>query len=53
MEALPPAPVVGLPPPPDDGGAASSFYLEPPPLAVLPGDDLTRFILRNDPPSSS
>ncbi|KAL7512304.1 hypothetical protein ACHAXN_009241 [Cyclotella atomus] len=44
-EALPP-PSVGhqqpsLPPPPS---------LETPPLAVLPGDDLTRFILINPPP---
>ncbi|KAL3771449.1 hypothetical protein ACHAW5_000104 [Stephanodiscus triporus] len=49
MEALPPAPVDLLSLPPD---GASTF--EPPPLAVLPGDDLTRFILRDPPhPSSS
>ena len=43
--ALPPAPTA-LPPPPD--GATAAF--EQPPLAVLPGDDLTRFILHNPPP---
>mmetsp|Transcript_15384 Transcript_15384/g.32553 ORF Transcript_15384/g.32553 Transcript_15384/m.32553 type:complete len:369 (+) Transcript_15384:67-1173(+) len=44
--ALPPAPD-NLPPPPT---GASAF--EPPPLAVLPGDDLTRFILHNPPPTN-
>ena len=43
--ALPPAPTA-LPPPPD--GAEAAF--EKPPLVVLPGDDLTRFILHNPPP---
>eukprot|EP01083_Nonionella_stella_P244321 850480_1 len=47
--ALPPAPSGSLPPPPE-GGAATAF--EPPPLAVLPGDDLTRFILHNPPPAN-
>lgn len=36
-----------LPPPPSPG---STF--EAPPLAVIPGDDLTRFILHHPPPSS-
>jgi exosome complex RNA-binding protein Rrp4 len=47
MEVLPPAPV-DLPPPPE---GASTFDV--PPLAVLPGDDLTRYIQRKFPPSSS
>lgn len=45
--ALPPAPS-NLPPPPSPG---STF--EPPPLAVIPGDDLTRYILHHPPPSGS
>src|SRR5210317_1857475 len=44
---LPPAPS-NLPPPPSPG---STF--EPPPLAVIPGDDLTRYILHHPPPSGS
>jgi hypothetical protein len=46
--SLPPAPTSLLPPP---DGAAVAF--DPPPLAVLPGDDLTRFILHNPPPTSA
>mmetsp|Transcript_7231 Transcript_7231/g.10536 ORF Transcript_7231/g.10536 Transcript_7231/m.10536 type:complete len:365 (-) Transcript_7231:36-1130(-) len=45
--ALPPAPS-NLPPPPSAG---STF--EAPPLAVIPGDDLTRYILHHPPPSDS
>mmetsp|Transcript_1267 Transcript_1267/g.2283 ORF Transcript_1267/g.2283 Transcript_1267/m.2283 type:complete len:364 (-) Transcript_1267:726-1817(-) len=45
--ALPPAPS-SLPPPPSAG---STF--EAPPLAVIPGDDLTRYILHHPPPSNS
>jgi exosome complex RNA-binding protein Rrp4 len=45
--ALPPAPS-NLPPPPSLPG--STF--EAPPLAVIPGDDLTRYILHYPPPSN-
>ncbi|KAL7536437.1 hypothetical protein ACHAWF_005462 [Thalassiosira exigua] len=49
MAALPPPPTPTHPPlPPPDGTAAD---IEAPPLAVLPGDDLTRFILHNPAPT--
>lgn len=47
VAALPPAPA--NPPTPPDGIAT----FEPPPFAVLPGDDLTRFILCNPPPTNN
>lgn len=41
-----------LPPPPTNLPTPPTF-VESPPLVVLPGDDITRFILRDDPPPTS